>query len=484
MTHFFKRIFLPSSLLGRLLIILLPCQLLVSSLSVWFSSYALENEIQHVYDRSLVGALRAIDLSISTTSGGLALEQPYRLLDFFDLTATGNVYYRIATEDGLAEIGHAALPMPAQPLVNNEVLLFDSVYLGDEAVRVAVMARELSPAFPHQHASGARVIVQVAESLEHREAIIHEMLLNLVLRDLLLITLSTAFMMGALFITFKPLVRVKSELQVRDPQDLSPIEEHNLPSDIQTLVAAINHHMSRYAEQAQRQQQFLDDASHQLRTPLSVLGMQVDYALTEQDPAELHNTLQGMRSGLDRASRLCNQLLSLARAQSASLPQARLEHEPINLMELLQETIHLMHPLAKQKMIRIAQPHCQRSFTIKGNYLLLQEALMNILDNALQYCPAGSLIQAGLDLKGSSLTLWVEDNGPGMNDADRQQAGVRFRRGAAGRSKQGAGLGLAIVDTIVAWHGGQLHVKNAQNSPSGLRCELWFTLDSSPLKGS
>lgn len=463
---------------------LLPCQLLVSSLSVWFSSYTLEHEIQHVYDRSLAGALRAIDLSISTASGGLALEQPYRLLDFFDLTATGNVYYRIATEDGLAEIGHAALPMPAQPLVDNQVALFDSTYLGGEAVRVAVMTRELSPAFPHHQGSGARVIVQVAESLEHRQAIIYEMLLSLVLRDLLLIALGTAFMMAAIVITFKPLVRVKSELQVRDPQDLSPIAENNLPSDIQTLVAAINHHMNRYAEQAQRQQQFLDDASHQLRTPLSVLSMQVDYALTEEDPDELHNTLQGMRAGLDRASRLCNQLLALARVQSASLPQARLELEPVNLLELLQESIHLMQPIAKQKRIRIEQPLCQSSCEIKGNYLLLQEALMNILDNALQYCPPGSYIQTGVNPAPSSLTLWVEDNGPGMTEADRQQAGVRFRRGAAGRSKKGAGLGLAIVDTVLRWHGGQLHVKNAQNNPSGLRCELWFTLESSPLKGS
>ena len=110
----------PRTLKTQLLWWLIPTLVLVMIGALWLSNHQLRNQVDTAYDRSLAGALRAIDHNISTASGGLAMEQPYLMLEFFELTANGSVFYRVATEDGLAEIGHPDLPMPDRPLESGE----------------------------------------------------------------------------------------------------------------------------------------------------------------------------------------------------------------------------------------------------------------------------------------------------------------------------------------------------------------------------
>lgn len=123
---------------------LIPTLVFVMMGALWLSNHQLRNQVDIAYDRSLSGALRAIDHNISTASGGLAMEQPYLMLEFFELTANGSVFYRVATEDGLAEIGYPDLPMPADPLVSGEPRFFYATYQG-MPVRVAALARPMDP---------------------------------------------------------------------------------------------------------------------------------------------------------------------------------------------------------------------------------------------------------------------------------------------------------------------------------------------------
>src|SRR5690606_12959154 len=109
---------------------LVPAQIVVLSLALWFSSRQLHQQVDLAYDRSLAGALRAIDHNISTASGGLAVELPYLMLEFFELTANDSVYYRILTEDGLADIGNQDLPLPGARLPSNTPVFYDRDYLG------------------------------------------------------------------------------------------------------------------------------------------------------------------------------------------------------------------------------------------------------------------------------------------------------------------------------------------------------------------
>ncbi len=443
------------SLRALLLWILIPAQVAVLSLALWYSSHQLHTQIDLAYDRSLVGALRAINHNISTDSGGLSVELPYLMLEFFELTADNTVYYRILTEDLLADIGNQQLPLPDEALVSGVPVFYDRSYLGT-SVRIAAMARPMNPPLAGQ--PDGRVIVMVGEDRTGRDAVIRDSMLRSVVRDVVEVLVSSALIFFGVLIGLRPLTRLYRKLKTRRSDDLSPILAPELPREVQPLVNAVNQHVARHARQARRQRQFLDDASHQLRTPLAVLNTQLDYALRELDPAEARTALLAMRRGLDQAQRTAAQLLALARAQES---EAQAEpHRAVALTPLAQDVIRQMYGLARQKHQTLALEGAELDAQVKGADWLLREALQNLTDNAIQYTPVGGTITLGIQRTADAVILAVQDTGPGMSEADIRKAGRRFRRGQAGKGSHGAGLGLAIVHTILLQHRGQLRIRN------------------------
>lgn len=476
MTRPWGRSRLPRSLKGALLLWLVPGLLLIMGGSLLWSTHFLRTQVDAAHDRALVGALRAIDYNISTRSGGLSVEQPYLLLEFFELTVDGSVYFRVATEDGLAEVGSPGLPMPAQPLVPRVPQFYNATYL-DEPVRVATLLRPADP--PIAGHVGSNIIVQVAEGLQERERFEASMLSRSIERDVLLVGISVLLLVMGVVMTLRPLLRLREQLDQRAPDDLAPIDAAGLPSEVRPLVQSINQLMARYADMARTQRQFLDDASHQLRTPLAVLRTQMGYALREQDPAEMRAALQAMQDGLTRAERLTQQMLALARARDASLGgDGGLALAPVDLRELAEQVIKTLWPLARARRIDLGlefgaldPAHGTR---VRGAEWLLREALSNLVDNAIRYTPAGGQVTVEVRQEGGCLALMVEDSGGGMSEDDLARAGSRFRRGAAGKRQPGAGLGLAIVQTIADLHGARLRLENRSMAPPGLKAALVF----------
>ncbi|MFV0284525.1 MAG: sensor histidine kinase [Castellaniella sp.] len=459
----------PGSLRSLLLWILVPAQMIVLSLALWFSSSQLHQQVDLAYDRSLAGALRAIDHNISTASGGLAVELPYLMLEFFELTANNTVYYRIMTEDGLADIGNQELPLPDTRLVSNTPVFYDRDYLG-ASIRIAALARPMSP--PLYGQKNGRVIVMVGEDRDSRDRVIRDLMIRNIARDLIEVLASTGLIVIGVLIGLRPLTRLYRKLKDRASDDLSPISAPELPREVQPLVNAVNQHVARHARQSRRQRQFLDDASHQLRTPLAVLHTQLDYALRESDPAEARAALLAMRGGLEQAQRTAAQMLALARAREAdtqsSPPQA------VALTTLAQDVIRQIYGLARQKRQTIALDGGELDLTVTGIDWLLREALANLMDNAIKYTPEGGAITLRIERAPGHIILSVRDTGPGMTEADIRKAGRRFRRGQAGKRSHGAGLGLAIVHTIMQRHGGELRFEPAD---PGVRIELVFPAD-------
>jgi len=472
-TRFSRKKTRTRTLKTQLLWWLIPTLVLVMMGALWLSNHQLRNQVDIAYDRSLAGALRAIDHNISTASGGLAMEQPYLMLEFFELTANGSVFYRVATEDGLAEIGHPELPMPTQPLVSGEPQFFYATYLG-MPVRVAALARAMDP--PLYANKGGRVIVQVAEGLESRQAFLHQVLVRSVERDLAVILISVLVIILGVFMALRPLARLRQELERRPADDLSPVSAFDLPGEVLPLVGAVNLHMARYAAQARVQSQFLDDASHQLRTPLSVLRTQTAYALRETCPQEVRTALLAMQEGLDRAVRTTNQMLALARAKDASLAEGGFSLEPVDLVVLADGVIRSLLPTARARQMDIGLDADPGPLIVPGAEWLLREAVGNLVDNAIRYTSPGGTITVLVRREPGRLRLSVEDSGPGMSAEDIARAGIRFRRGAAGKNKPGAGLGLAIVGTIAEALGARLVLENRAPLP-GLRASLVFSLE-------
>ncbi|MDD5028785.1 MAG: sensor histidine kinase N-terminal domain-containing protein [Rhodoferax sp.] len=443
------------SLRRSLLLLLVPGLMLVAAAELWQTWRTATDAANAAYDRSLLGAIKSMDANISTASGGLGVELPYRLLEFFELTASGHVYYRVATEDGLVEIGNNGLPLPPGVLVTNQPRFMDALYF-DEPVRVGAYARVLERPLGSQ-VPGQRLVIQVAETLESRQAFTRALVLQSVARDLLLLAVATGLMVLAVGWALRPLARLRAEVQARAVQDLTPIAPQGIPADVQPLVQAINFHIERNRQHTEARQRFVDDASHQLRTPLTTLATQVGFALRETDPAQQREVLMAIKAQLEETVRQTNQMLALARVDSAAVTL-----ELLDLNTLAESATRSWWAQARTQRIDLGFEPATSAPKVMGHPALLMEALSNLLHNATRYGPAGAQVTVRVTHSADQCILSVIDTGPGMSASDLARAGDRFFRGSK-VSQPGSGLGLAIVRSIAERLGGQMRVSTGLN---------------------
>ncbi|HEY1228273.1 MAG TPA: ATP-binding protein, partial [Ramlibacter sp.] len=323
-------------------------------------------------------------------------------------------------------------------------------------------ARELGK--PAEGSASRQLVIQVAEGTQSRDEFRRTFVRRAAWSSAAFLVLATAACVAAVVLVLRPLARLSSDVAQRSPGELQPLPDENLPGDVRPLVEAINQHMQRTHALATQQRMFLDDASHQLRTHLTTLRLQVDFALRQTDPREVHGTLAALGEELQRATRSTNQLLSLARSESVDLHLA-----PFDARELLQEVAREFLPAARVKGLDLGVEAEELHAT--GDAALLREALVNLVANAVAYVTRGSVtLRAAEDATGWSLA--VEDTGPGLPTDLRARAGTRFARGHPGRGA-GSGLGLAIAAGVAARHAGALRLEAGADG-RGLHATLWW----------
>ncbi len=456
------------SLRRTLLLILFPGLLCVVGAELWLTWRTAVGAANAAYDRSLYGAIKAMDANISTASGGLGVELPYVMLEFFQLTASGRVYYRVATEHGLVEIGNADLPPPKSDLVTGWPQFSDAEYYG-EPVRIGSYARVLDPPLAGQKAP-QRVVIQIAETLESRNEFTRTLVLQAVSRDLLLVVAASGLLALAVGWALRPLARLRDDVRSRPAQDLTPISSRGIPADVRPLVDAINHHVERNRQLAEARRRFVDDASHQLRTPLATMATQVAYAL-RADPAEQRIALMAIKAQLDETVRQTNQMLALARTDSADIVP-----EPVDASRLAEELTRQWWSEAREGGVDLGLEDSGPAVWVLAHSGLLKEAVSNLLHNAIRYTPRGGQVTVKL-VRGDRLaTITVVDNGPGIPLDELQHAGKRFFRGS-NTSQPGTGLGLAIVRSVAERLGGSLRLASGPHG-RGLAASLDLPLFS------
>jgi two-component system sensor histidine kinase TctE len=439
---------------------ILPAVMLTMAASLWMSATTITEMADSAYDRSLAGAIRAIDSNISTESGGVGVELPYNLFAFFELTAQGRVYFNVSTDDNLVQIGDVLLPA-ATGLELGEIKFEDVAYFG-EIVRLGSLRRPLDASRP----DGTAITIQVAEAKGSRSAFQNTLIERAIVRDVLVVLALGLMIATGVYYAVKPLRRLRDSIDRREPNDLTPIGGPKLPAEVQPLVDAINRLMQRNLEQAEQQNRFLDDASHQLRTPMAVLRTQIDVALHEADATKIHETLRSAKDVLDRSTRTTNQLLTLARARTSHGTEI-FPTQTIDLAETAAETIRLLWPWLRSRKMDCALDAPEEPMLVRANGSLIREALTNLVDNAVNYATPRSLITVRLTRTGTQIVLEVEDSGPGMSDDEMAQAGTRFRRGSVGRVRSGSGLGLAIASTAAKASNGTMTLRRRKDR-SGL----------------
>ncbi|MFG6412571.1 sensor histidine kinase [Roseateles sp. DC23W] len=305
--------------------------------------------------------------------------------------------------------------------------------------------------------------VMVAETLNKRDALQREIATYVAVNGVMLALLLALAGWWAIRQGLAPLTGLSSELERRDLHRLTPLTAR-LPRELVPLQAAFNRLFERLGRAAEAQREFLADAAHQLRTPLTSLQTEIELALLEPHDARVDPLLQRLRQRVVRSARLAQQLLSLARAEDRSVDVGQVLDLRDVATESGQEWAHRSLPSGVDLGFELVEAPAL------GHAFLLREALENLIHNAVSYAGAGARItvRCGSGTPGSWLE--VEDNGPGIPPGERAVALQRFRRGDKA-SGAGSGLGLAIAADIMARHGGRLELLDAHAGP-GLRVRL------------
>ncbi|MDN0082081.1 quorum sensing histidine kinase QseC [Crenobacter sp. SG2305] len=251
-----------------------------------------------------------------------------------------------------------------------------------------------------------------------------------------------------------PLRATAHELAVRRADDASPLQVARLASEVAPMVSALNQLFARTADTLARERRFTADAAHELRSPLAALKVQAEVAqLAEHDPAARQRALGNLTVGIDRATRLVEQLLALSRLDPLS---GLADAKPVRWQRVADAACADVAPLAAQRQVTVERVgDASAALPLPGDETLLTLLLRNLLDNALRYGPPGGRVVLTL----APDAIHVDDNGPGIAPDDLPRVRERFFR-PPGQSEPGSGLGLSIVERIASLHGLTLLLAN------------------------
>ena len=323
-------------------------------------------------------------------------------------------------------------PANAPALPQRAVLGYSQVRLGSEDWRVFAAATPLR-------------VVQVAQPLAVRRRLATAAALRSVAPIAAAAPLVALGLWWIIGLSLAPLRRVTQAASARGVDSLAALPDEGLPQELQPLVGAFNGLLGRLAAAFEAQRHFVADAAHELRTPLTALKLQL--GLLQGTPAgpEQDQAIARLRAGVDRATHLVGQLLALARAEpGAAAPMADLD-----LAEVARQALADAEPLAARAGARLAID-APAPVPIHGDAQALRSAIGNLLDNAVKY--GGRQVMLAVHGDGSGgWRVRVDDDGPGIAPAQREQVFGRFQRGAA-RDSDGSGLGLAIVQAVAKRH--------------------------------
>lgn len=249
-----------------------------------------------------------------------------------------------------------------------------------------------------------------------------------------------------------PLAQMASFIKSRAPDNLAPLLLAPLPRELEPMVAALNRLLQQIAQLLAREQRFLADAAHELRTPLAVLRIHAQNAQQAPDPIDRANALLQLGNGVERATRVVTQLLTLARLEPAAVQLSMVE---LDFAALLRQELAELTPLALARQQELELQTEGDNFQLLADGPSLGTLLQNLVGNAVQYSPAGGRIRVCLEAQPSVLLLRVQDSGPGVSAELREKLFERFFRQGMG---QGAGLGLSIVQRVVELHAGSIEL--------------------------
>ena len=447
---------------------LLPPLLVLLAINAVLSYHNALDAVNRAYDRSLSASLKAIVESIHSVDGKISADIPYAAFDIFEVGVEERIFYAVIGPGGSHLTGYADLEPPQNLPPDGEISIADAEYKGEE-IRLGVMRKRLyDPALPGADA----VTVLFAETVGTRHALARDIFIASMRRQVLLIGLGALLVVVALGSAFRPLLDLRDAVRRRSEEDLTPIPQSNVPSEVTPLIDAINHQMERLSAMLEARRRFLADAAHQLRTPLAVLSTQAEVGQRQTDPGEMRRTFGSLLTSIRGARRMTNQMLALSQAEAANgIIQQR---SVLDIDALARDVALDLAPLALDRGIDLGFESTGKPLPFDGNAMMLREMLANLIDNAIRYTPRGGHVSVSVDAAGEGgVLIEVVDDGPGIPLAERDQVFKRFYRILGQGDTQGSGLGMAIVREICNAHGGEVRLDDGPDG-KGLRVSIEF----------
>ncbi len=268
--------------------------------------------------------------------------------------------------------------------------------------------------------------------------------------------------------SLRPVKRARAQVAARQPEDLSPISVRGLPDEIRPLVLELNLLLERMRGAFAQQKQFVGDAAHELRSPLAALRLQMQALQRAGDAQARQVAEQRLAAGIDRATRLVEQLLSMARHEGA---EEQAPPAPVDLGDVLRQALSETLAQANARQVGI-ELDGETDARVQGNRDALVQMVRNLLDNAIKYSPVGGRIGMRLDRGAGRTSLLIDDEGPGIAPNERERVFDRFYR-VQGNTEHGSGLGLAIARAIAERHGSSIVLEDTP-AGRGLRARVDF----------
>jgi two-component system sensor histidine kinase TctE len=346
--------------------------------------------------------------------------------------------------------GYEDLPLPADT-ARDEPQFYDSVYRGQDIRQVAVPHTVIDADGPRQ------LLVQVAETMDARRQLTGRIVVESAAMQLLLIVTAAGLIAFGVQRGLSPLKRLRAEVRARGANDLTPIDTRSVPREVAPLIHAINVHTERQRQLSESQVRFVANASHQLKTPLTLLRVQVDHALQQPDLQRVRAVLGDLQASTLATQRLVGQLLGLARSE----PGRVLQIEAFDLAGLAREVTLEMVAMARERRIDLGFEG-EAAVPVRGERMLWRESIANLVHNALTYTPEGGKVTVAVSCPDGMPRLHVVDSGPGIAPAERTRVFERFYRGD-GAHAPGSGLGLTIVKEVCDQHGVQITLNDGPN---------------------
>ncbi|HSD43370.1 MAG TPA: sensor histidine kinase N-terminal domain-containing protein [Burkholderiales bacterium] len=428
----------PDRSIRRLLLwwLLLPLAgvLVASATAAYRNAVAIATD---AFDRALVDPALVIAQRLRTNADMIELEMPAGVLDALRVDEVDRVYFSIRARDRVITGQSDLAPPPVSPEEGFPV--FYDARVAGAPVRVAAIAVPLG---------AETVTVQVAETRVKRDRMVRKALLAHTVPEAAFLAVALGVVWFGVARGLAPLDKLRAELAARSHLDLRAVSERQAPEEVRPLVRELNNLLARLAGSIDAQQRFVADAAHQLRTPLAALQAQVEAARRLPVPPELASTLDQLLAATRRTAHLARQLLTLAAVDPAA--ERPFSPEAVDLSQVVQESVAGWVTRADPKQIDLGFE--LEEAPVSGEPLLLRELAGNLVDNALDYSPAGSTVTLRTGRRHGASFLEVEDNGPGIPEGEREQVFQRFYR-LKGSPGEGSGLGLAIVREIAHRHG-------------------------------